>query len=213
MLNVRGRAPQRCSRTRIFIWLMAVAGLWMLAGLPAAVAHKGAPGSRGAGRSAHPSHHGNPHATRGRGSSRSHGGGSPRAYGHSRSVPRSHPHHGKARHGRAVTAPPRGRALGHGRHGSPSGKRAGGHRTVTGRHGGEATSGRHAERGKVTICHATGSATNPYVEITISRNALKAHARHQDGRDLLSVPAGGCPTGAGSPVLEGDQGETSGEEG
>jgi cobalamin biosynthesis Mg chelatase CobN len=44
----------------------------------------------------------------------------------------------------------------------------------------------------VTICHATGSATNPYVRITISRNALHAHTRHQDGRDIVD-PAGDCP--------------------
>lgn len=50
-----------------------------------------------------------------------------------------------------------------------------------------------AKAGKTTICHATGSATNPYVQITISDNALKAHARHQDGRDIIPAPAGGCP--------------------
>jgi hypothetical protein len=46
---------------------------------------------------------------------------------------------------------------------------------------------------KVTICHATGSETNPYVEITISVNALAAHLRHQNGEDIFPVPAGGCP--------------------
>jgi hypothetical protein len=51
---------------------------------------------------------------------------------------------------------------------------------------------------KTTICHATGSATNPYVEITISNRAVKAHARHQDGRDIIPAPAGGCPTAAAS---------------
>ena len=45
---------------------------------------------------------------------------------------------------------------------------------------------------KVTICHATGSETNPYVEITVSENALPAHLRHQDGRDLVPAPATGC---------------------
>lgn len=36
--------------------------------------------------------------------------------------------------------------------------------------------------GKVTICHRTGSETNPIVVITISRNALPAHlANHGDG--------------------------------
>jgi hypothetical protein len=53
----------------------------------------------------------------------------------------------------------------------------------------------HAKAGKTTICHATGSATNPYVTITISNNALPAHSRHQDGRDIIPAPAGGCPTG------------------
>ena len=46
---------------------------------------------------------------------------------------------------------------------------------------------------KVTICHATGSATNPFVEITISVNAVAAHERHQDGEDIIPAPAGGCP--------------------
>jgi hypothetical protein len=35
--------------------------------------------------------------------------------------------------------------------------------------------------GKVTICHRTGSETNPIVVITISKNALPAHLRHGDG--------------------------------
>lgn len=49
-------------------------------------------------------------------------------------------------------------------------------------------------RERVTFCHATGSATNPYVEITTSRSAvIHAHDRHQDGRDIIPVPAGGCP--------------------
>jgi len=50
------------------------------------------------------------------------------------------------------------------------------------------------EHGKVYICHATGSATNPYVLIRVSVNALPAHTRHQDGRDIvLGDTPGPCP--------------------
>lgn len=46
--------------------------------------------------------------------------------------------------------------------------------------------------GKITICHKTGSAKNPYVEITVSVNATtEGHGSH-DG-DLIPAPAGGCP--------------------
>lgn len=50
-----------------------------------------------------------------------------------------------------------------------------------------------ASPGKTTICHATGSAKNPYVKITVSNKALKAHRHHHDGRDIIPAPAGGCP--------------------
>lgn len=51
-----------------------------------------------------------------------------------------------------------------------------------------------AKAGKTTICHSTGSDTNPYVEITVSNNALPAHGRHHDGRDIIPAPDGGCET-------------------
>lgn len=39
---------------------------------------------------------------------------------------------------------------------------------------------------KVTLCHATGSARNPYVRITIAASgAYHAHLTHQDGRDIV----------------------------
>lgn len=67
-------------------------------------------------------------------------------------------------------------------------------------HGGgssNGSNGNHGQgnngQGKTTICHATGSATNPYVEITIANPAVRAHARHQDGRDIIPAPPGGCP--------------------
>jgi hypothetical protein len=55
----------------------------------------------------------------------------------------------------------------------------------------------HGNKGnsKTTICHATGSETNPYVQITVSNNALAAHKRHQGGRDIIPAPEEGCPPG------------------
>jgi len=47
---------------------------------------------------------------------------------------------------------------------------------------------------KITLCHATGSATNPYVEITISYNGLHGHEDHAG--DIIPAPAGGCPAGS-----------------
>lgn len=39
----------------------------------------------------------------------------------------------------------------------------------------------------VTLCHATGSQTNPYVKITVNSNGALGHAgsKHQDGRDII----------------------------
>lgn len=45
--------------------------------------------------------------------------------------------------------------------------------------------------GKITICHATSSAKNPYVEITIDVNGLNGHDKHKN--DIIPAPAGGCP--------------------
>lgn len=53
---------------------------------------------------------------------------------------------------------------------------------------------------KVTICHATGSTTNPYVVITVDESALPAHRDHQEGEDIIPAPAAGCPAGV-PPVV------------
>ncbi|MGX9902141.1 hypothetical protein ACW0JT_24095 [Arthrobacter sp. SA17] len=57
-----------------------------------------------------------------------------------------------------------------------------------------------ADGKKVTICHATGSSTNPFVIITIDESALPAHRDHQEGEDIIPAPAAGCP--AGMPPVE-----------
>lgn len=45
--------------------------------------------------------------------------------------------------------------------------------------------------GKITICHVTGSETNPYEEITVSVNGLNGHDKHEG--DIIPVPEDGCP--------------------
>src|SRR3972149_7310795 len=48
---------------------------------------------------------------------------------------------------------------------------------------------------KIIICHATGSETNPYTEITIDRNGLSGHDKHEG--DMIPVPENGCPSTLG----------------
>jgi hypothetical protein len=45
--------------------------------------------------------------------------------------------------------------------------------------------------GKITICHATSSETNPYNEITISVHGLNGHGNHEG--DIIPIPEDGCP--------------------
>jgi len=58
--------------------------------------------------------------------------------------------------------------------------------------GGYPTEPLAATDGKITICHATSSAKNPYNEITISVNGLDGHDKHAG--DIIPAPADGCPT-------------------
>lgn len=53
--------------------------------------------------------------------------------------------------------------------------------------------------GKITICHATGSATNPYNEITIDFNGLRGHSKHTG--DIIPAPQGGCPSVTPTPTI------------
>jgi hypothetical protein len=46
--------------------------------------------------------------------------------------------------------------------------------------------------GKLTICHATNSATKPYNEITIDFNGLNGHSNHKT--DIIPAPRAGCPS-------------------
>jgi hypothetical protein len=55
--------------------------------------------------------------------------------------------------------------------------------------------GQGGNTNNITICHKTGSAKNPYVEITVSVNATThGHGIHEG--DLIPAPEGGCPTTA-----------------
>lgn len=59
---------------------------------------------------------------------------------------------------------------------------------------------------KVYICHATGSASNPYVLIYVSSHALPAHTGHQDGRDIvLGSKPGACPQPATTQSVNGQE--------
>src|SRR4051795_10242316 len=105
-----------------------------------------------------------------------------------------------ASHGKSQAKHPASRpTTKHGNHSNPT--------PGTPRKGGSGNSGSNSNggqnnfgKGKITICHATKSVKNPYVEITISVNGLHGHGpaddpRHHEGswQDIIPAPAGGCP--------------------
>lgn len=53
-----------------------------------------------------------------------------------------------------------------------------------------ATGGASGDSEKITICHATGSETNPYVAITIDLNGLNGHVGHQHDEDIIPANNG-----------------------
>jgi len=62
-----------------------------------------------------------------------------------------------------------------------------------------ANAGDEGDDKKVSICHATGSESNPYVQITVSENAVNGYDGHAShGGDLIPAPAYGCPGGWGN---------------
>lgn len=58
-----------------------------------------------------------------------------------------------------------------------------------------------ANSGKIKICHATSSATNPYNEISIDFNGLIGHLKHNG--DIIPAPDGGCPQVTPTPGVTG----------
>ena len=46
---------------------------------------------------------------------------------------------------------------------------------------------------KITICHKTGSAKNPYIEISVANDAVNdGHGSHEG--DIIPASESGCPT-------------------
>jgi hypothetical protein len=64
-----------------------------------------------------------------------------------------------------------------------------------------------ANTGKLTICHATDSATKPYTEITIDFSGLSGHSKHKG--DIIPAPKDGCPSITPTPGITATPTETA----
>jgi hypothetical protein len=109
-------------------------------------------------------------------------------------------------------AEPRGKAHGHARKETPA-EAPPSPPEATKQRAGHAGKPARVGRGKVTLCHATGSATNPYVVVTVSVNATtgNGHGRHAD--DVIPAPAGVCPAPHPGPGEPGNGGDDPGDGG
>jgi len=47
------------------------------------------------------------------------------------------------------------------------------------------------DNGKIAICHATSSKSNPYTSINVNLAGLNGHGTHEG--DIIPAPEGGCP--------------------
>lgn len=60
-----------------------------------------------------------------------------------------------------------------------------------------ATAPANAGGDKISICHATGSESNPFVQISVSENAVKGNGGHASHTgDIIPAPEAGCPGGS-----------------
>jgi hypothetical protein len=57
--------------------------------------------------------------------------------------------------------------------------------------------------GNITICHATGSETNSYEEITVNVNGLNGHGDHEG--DIIPMPAEGCLVAPTAAAIDTDE--------